>query len=89
MLYANDGILIYETIESLGQKLIESKGSKISSSNAKYLVFNFGLESRGRGNSIEIEGIEVPQCEAFRYLGYIIQNTGAIREYIDCMIKAD
>ena len=55
----------------------------------EYLVCNFGFESQGKDNSIKIKGMEVLECEAFRYLGYIIQNTGAIREYIDCMIKAD
>ena len=49
-------------------------GFKISRSKTKYLVCNFNIESQGKGNSIEIEGLEVQQCEALRYLGSIIKR---------------
>ena len=94
MLFADDIVLIDETSEGLGQKLdrwreaLESKGFRISRSKTEYLVCNFGCESRGRSNAIEIEGVEVPECEAFRYLGSIIQKNGAIGEDVDHRIKA-
>ena len=37
---------------------LESKNFKISCLKIEYLVCNFGLESRGKDNSIELEGIE-------------------------------
>lgn len=81
MLFADDIILINETSEGLGLKLyrwreaLVSKDFKITCSKTEYLVFNNGPKSQGRGNSIVIEGVEVPKCEAFRYLGSIIQKT--------------
>ena len=59
--FANDIVLIDETSEGLDRKLDRWQ-------ETNYLVCNFGLESQGRGNSIEIKGVKVPQCKAFRYL---------------------
>ena len=35
-----------------------------------------------------IEGVEVPKCEAFRYLGSIIQKNSGIKKDVDHRIKA-
>lgn len=53
----------------------------------KNLACNFGLESRKKGNPIEINGREVLKCEIFRYLRSIIQKNGDIRDDIDHRIK--
>jgi len=92
--FANDIILIDETIEGVCRKLdrwreaLESKGFRISHSKTEYLAYNFGLELGARGNSMEINGVRVLECEAFHYLGSIIQKNGAIIEYVDHRIKA-
>ena len=89
----DDIVLIDETSESLGRKLdmwqeeLKSKGFRISCLKTEYLVCNFGLESRDKDNSMEIEGVKVQECEAFRYLGSIIQKNVVIGEDVDHMIK--
>ena len=86
MLFANDIVLIDETREGLGRKLdrwreaLESRGFRIIHSKTEFLTCDFGLDSGERGSSIEIEGVRVPECEVFCYLGFIIQKNGAIRE---------
>ena len=35
----------------------------------------------------EIEGVKVPKCEAFCYLGSILQKNGAIGDDVDHRIK--
>ena len=37
---------------------------------------------------MEIKGVKVPECKAFRYLESIIQKNGAIGEDVDHRIKA-
>ena len=88
MLFAYDINLIDQTSEGLGWKLdrwreeLESKGFRINHSKTKYLACNFGLESRERSNSMEIEGMNIPECEAS-----IIQKNGAFGEDVTHMIK--
>ena len=54
----------------------------------EYLICNFSSETQEVDSSSIIEGVEVPKCEAFRYLGSIIQKNGGIKEDVDYRIKA-
>lgn len=67
---------------------IRKKGFKISRTKTEYLICNFSSETQEVDSSMMIEGVEVPKCEAFRYLGSIIQKNGGIKEDVDHRIKA-
>src|SRR4051812_42173312 len=53
----------------------------------KYLICNFDHD-RHDNDSMTIDSVEVSKCEAFCYLGFIIQRNGGIKDDVDHRIKA-
>src|SRR3954464_10815950 len=80
ILSVDDIVLVDETKEGLSRKrdnwreALEKMGFKISRTKTEYLICNFSYETQEVDSSMMIEGVEVPKCEAFRYLGSIIQK---------------
>jgi hypothetical protein len=93
MLFADDVVLIDETQRGVTEKLelwrnsLESKGFRISRTKTEYMKCTFGTDT-GEDGVVELDGYEVPQKEAFRYLGSIIQKDGEIDRDISQRINA-
>jgi len=93
MLFADDIVLIDETMKGVNIKLeqwrgtLEAKGFRLSGSKIEYLHCRF---SEGEGSvvhEVAIKGVAVPRVERFRYLGSIIQGNQEVDEDINQRIK--
>jgi len=81
MLFADDIALVDETRERVNGKLerwrhiLESRGFKISRSKTEYLHCCFTGREDARGE-FNIEGMQIPKVEKFKYLGSILHHEG-------------
>jgi hypothetical protein len=93
MLFADDIVLIDETIDGLNDKLerwrvaLESEGFRISRTKSEYLECNFSNEQVDPEMSVKIEGQAIRKNDNFRYLGSIIQKNGEIQEDVTHRVK--
>ena len=93
MLFADDIVLIDETIDGVNTKLerwrdtLETKGFKLRRLKMEYLHCHFSASEGSVANEVAIEGVVIPRIEKFRYLGSIIQEKGEIHEDINQRIK--
>jgi len=83
MLFADDIVLIDETIGGLNKKLemwrhsLESKGFRMSKSKTEYLRCEFSGMVRDEGE-VTMGGGIIPRVEKFKYLGSIVEEKGDI-----------
>ena len=95
MLFADDIILIDETINGINYKLdcwreaLEFKSFKISCTKSEYMLCNFSNKSVEQKESVMIEGQTILKSDSFRYLDYIIPENGDIQEDVTHKIKAE
>ncbi|XP_026746133.1 uncharacterized protein LOC113507480 [Trichoplusia ni] len=82
MLFADDIVLVGENgpeIQSrleVWQQKLESVGLKISRTKTEYMFCDFGGLSSPE--AIKLDGVRLPVCSDFRYLGSFIQSDGEI-----------
>ena len=87
MLFADDVVLIDETIGGLNGKLgswrhsLEFKGFRLSRSKTEYLRCRFSGQERD-DEEVTIGGAIVLMVEKFKYLGSIVDKRGGIHEDI-------
>ena len=87
MLFADDLVLVSETIEEVEEELerwravIENKGLRISRSKTEYLV-----PSHQQG-VVKLEGEPLPSVNSFKYLGSVIDGSGGCGKDVDGRIK--
>ncbi|CAH2099151.1 unnamed protein product [Euphydryas editha] len=92
MLFADDVVLVgdntLEVQSRLGkwQERLENVGLKISRTKTKHLFCDFsGLSSF---THIALDGVSLPVCSDFRYLGSLIQNDGNVDRDVQNRINA-
>lgn len=77
--FAYNIVLIDEISEVVNQKLelwrntLESKGFRISSSKTEYMQCKFSQHEKSEVE-VRLNGIAVPKCKQFRYLGLFQEN---------------
>ena len=87
MLFADDLVLVSETVEEVEEELerwravIENKGLRISRSKTEYLV-----PSHQQG-VVKLEGEPLPSVNSFKYLGSVIDGSGGCGKDVDGRIK--
>ncbi|XP_059048067.1 uncharacterized protein LOC131843440 [Achroia grisella] len=92
MLFADDIVLVGEdglevqSRQNRWQEKLESVGLKISSTKTEYLFCYFGGLSYFK--PICLNGVMLPVCSDFGYLGSVIQNYADIDRYIRHIISA-
>ena len=83
MLFADDLVLVSETVEEVEEELerwravIENKGLRISRSKTEYLV-----PSHQQG-VVKLEGEPLPSVNSFKYLGSVIDGSGGCGKDVD------
>ena len=93
MLFADDVVLVDESVSGVTQKLelwrqiLESKGFKLSRSKTEYMKCAFSTTGHEDGE-VRLDGQVVPKMDTFRYLGSILQKYGDIDEDVSHRIKA-
>ena len=92
ILFADDIVLIDETIGGLNEKLerwrhsLESRGFRMNRSKTEYLRCGFSWVKRDEGE-LTIGGMVIPRVEKFKYLGLIVEEKGDIDEDINHHIR--
>ena len=94
MLFADDIVLVDETKDGINSKLelwrdtLESRGFRLSRSKTEYMKCKFSDTSWDDGETIKLDGQDIPRSEHFRYLGSIIQCDGNIDRDVTHRIQA-
>ncbi|XP_059061328.1 uncharacterized protein LOC131854214 [Achroia grisella] len=92
MLFADDIVLVGEEgaeIQSrlaIWQQKLESGGLKISNSKTEYMFCDFGGLSGSA--AISLNGVPLPICSDFRYLGSLLQSNGELDRTIKHRINS-
>ena len=93
MMFADDIVLIDETLEGVDKKLelwrktLECKGFKISRMKTEYLHCNFNPNHSKEDKEISLDGVKISQSDHFKYLGSIIQKDGGCEEDVSHRIQ--
>ena len=93
MLFADDIVLIDETIDGINYKVncwreaLESKGFKISRTKSEFMLCKFSNKSVKQEESVLIGGQTILKSDSFRYLSFIIQENGDIQEDVTHKLK--
>ncbi len=90
MLFADDIVLCGNTLEEVQRKTerwrkeLERRGMRVSRSKTEYMCFN-DKESSG---TAELDGIQLPKVESFKYLGCLLQSDGKCDREIKKKVQA-
>jgi hypothetical protein len=93
MLFADDVVLVDETRAGVNGKLelwkdaLESKGFRISRTEAEYMMCDFSMTGHEDG-VVSLDGQVVAKKKTFRYLGSMLQKDGDIDEDVRHTISA-
>ena len=89
MLFADDIVLISESQEDLQVRLeecrrsLEEYGLRVSREKTEYMKFN----TEGEGD-VRMNGCQLKNVDAFKYLGSIVSKDGSIDEEVRCRLQA-
>ncbi|XP_028033222.1 uncharacterized protein LOC114245294 [Bombyx mandarina] len=93
MLFADDIVLVGEEGPEIQRRLakwkerLENVGLKISRTKTKHMFCDFGGSSDF--TPIALDGVSLPVCSDFKYLGSILQNDGNIDRDVTNRINAE
>ena len=89
MLFAHDIVLVSESQEDLQVRLeecrrsLEEYGLRVSREKTEYMKFN----TEGEGD-VRMDGCQLKNVDAFKYLGSIVSKDGSIDEEVRCRVQA-
>ena len=90
MMFADDIVICSERKEQVERSLerwryaLERRGMKVSRSKTEYMCVN----ERGDGETVELQGVEVPKVKEFKYLGSTVQGIGGCGSEVKRRVQA-
>ena len=90
MMFANDIVICSESKEQVERSLerwryaLERRGIKVSKSKTEYMCVN----ERVDGETVLLQGVEVPKVKEFRYLGSTVQCSGGCGSEVKRRVQA-
>ena len=90
MMFADDIVICSESKEQVERSLerwryaLERRGMKVSRSKTEYLCVN----ERGDGETVLLQGVEVPKVKEFRYLESTVQCNGVCGSEVKRRVQA-